>query len=260
MKTMQDEGYTIEEVDAIMGEAIGRPRTALFRLSDFVGLDTSANVIRNLYRDLPHDEDRHLFVLPSFVEKMLERRWIGNKAGQGFYKKIEVGGKTEFLVLDPEKMDYRPQQEVLFSSVEEAKKIVDPGPRIKHMICANDRGGQFAWKALSANLVYAAKKVREIADDVVNVDRAMRWGYNWELGPFEVWDVLGVKETAERLEREGREVPESVTAVLSKGNGTFYKKGLSTRSYFDLQGLEYREIFVKPQTMFQWPYGSGGSP
>ncbi|HWP46560.1 MAG TPA: 3-hydroxyacyl-CoA dehydrogenase/enoyl-CoA hydratase family protein [Candidatus Limnocylindrales bacterium] len=247
LKIMQEEGYTVEEVDAIMGEAIGRPKTALFRLSDLVGLDTSANVIRNLYRDLPQEEDRDLFILPDFVEKMLERGWVGNKAGQGFYKKVERDGKTQFLVLDLEKMDYRPQQDVQIPSIEVAKKIDDPGARIKYMVQADDRGGRFAWKALSANLIYAAKKLGEIAEDVVNIDRAMRWGYNWELGPFETWDALGVKETVARLEREGREVPESVKTVLSRGDGTFYKQKLGTRYYFDLKGLAYQEIPLRPQ-------------
>jgi 3-hydroxyacyl-CoA dehydrogenase len=247
IKIMQEEGYTVEEVDAIMGEAVGRPKTALFRLSDLVGLDTSANVIRNLYRDLPQEEDRDLFTLPEFVEKMLERGWVGNKAGQGFYKKVERDGKTQFLVLDLEKMEYRPQREVQIPSVEAAKKIADPGGRIRYMVQADDRGGRFAWKALSANLVYAARKLGEIAEDVVNIDRAMKWGYNWELGPFETWDALGVKETATRLEREGREVPESVKTVLSRGTGTFYKKESGTRQYFDLRDLNYRDIPVRPQ-------------
>jgi 3-hydroxyacyl-CoA dehydrogenase len=247
LKIMQEEGYTVEEVDAIMGEAVGRPKTALFRLSDLVGLDTSAKVIRNLYRDLPQEEDRDLFILPDFVEKMLERGWVGNKAGQGFYKKVEREGKTQFLVLDLEKMDYRPQQDVQIPSIEGAKKIDDPGARIKYMVQADDRGGRFAWKALSATLIYAAKKLGEIAEDVVNIDRAMRWGYNWELGPFETWDTLGVKETVARLEREGREVPESVKTVLSKGDGTFYKQKSGTRYYFDLKGLAYQETPLSPQ-------------
>jgi len=255
LKIMQEGGYTIEEVDAIMGEAVGRPKTALFRLSDLVGLDTSANVIRNLYRDLPQEEDRDLFVLPGFVEKMLENRWLGNKTGQGFYKKGEGEGKTQFLVLDLERwnahgqLEYRPQREVQIPSVERAKKILDPRARIKYIVQAEDRGGQFAWKALSANLIYAAKKVGEIADDVVNIDRAMKWGYNWELGPFETWDALGIRETVERLEREGREIPESVRRVLSRGDGTFYKKEGGLPCYFDLRDLTYREIPVNPQNI-----------
>ena len=247
MRTAIEDGYRIEEVDQITGPAIGRPKLATFKLADLVGLDVMAHVSKNLYESLPEGKEREIFVFSSFVEQMIKNQWLGQKTKQGFYKRVKKEGKEETLVLDYEKLDYRPQERVNLPSVEMGKNIDDVRERIKTLVASPDRGGQFAWKILKKTLLYSAEKIPEISDDILNIDRAMKWGYNWELGPFEVWDAIGLKSSLKRMEKEGEKIPPFVDKLLSKGYTSFYEKKDGRTFYFDLGAGQYQEIEEKPE-------------
>jgi len=231
---MIEQGLTIDEVDAITGPAIGRPKSATFRLGDIVGVDLMAQMGRNLRGLLQHDPQIATFREVEFIEDMVKRGWWGEKKSQGFYQRVKTDQGRQILTLDHKTMEYRPQQKPQFASLEAASKISDRGERIRSLCAATDKAGVFSWKHLSAVLCYAADRLTEIADDVVTVDNAMKWGYNWELGPFETWDALGVSETADRLKAEGREVPSVVRDLLSSGKNSFYELREGRRCYFDL--------------------------
>ncbi len=225
VRLMIEDGYTITEVDKLTGKAIGRPKSATFRTADLVGLDTLIHVAANMYENLPDDPERELFQPPEFVQQMAERKWLGEKTGQGFYKKERgADGKSQILRLDPSLMEYVEQGKVALPSLELAKNIEDLGDRLKTLVSAPDRGGNFLWKNLSATLCYAADRIPEISDDIVNVDRALRWGFGWEMGPFEVWDAIGVEASCKRLRDEGRTVPKLAEQVLA-ADGAFYCSG-----------------------------------
>ncbi|HET9789260.1 MAG TPA: 3-hydroxyacyl-CoA dehydrogenase NAD-binding domain-containing protein, partial [Pyrinomonadaceae bacterium] len=196
IKTMLDDGYSIEEVDKLTGPAVGRPKTATFRTFDLVGLDVFSHVIKNLYEALPDDDQRGMFVAPEFLTNMVARGILGNKTKGGFYRKQKgEGDKPEIWTLETASLEYRPSQKVKLPALDMAKNIENTSERIKTLVWSKDRAGAFLWKTLSGTLRYAAARVPEIADTVVEVDRAMRWGFNWELGPFEVWDAIGVEKS-----------------------------------------------------------------
>ncbi len=243
MKEILKDGYKVEEVDKILGPATGRPKSAMFRTTDMVGLDTLVHVARNTYDACPNDEEREAFKIPPVVEKMVEKKLLGDKTGAGFFKKVKnASGKSDILVLDLNTLDYRPQEKVRFDSLAAVKEVENVGDRIKMMVAAQDRAGALAWKAVRSVLVYAANRIPEITDDVVNLDNAMKWGFNWDLGPFETWDALGVKETAARVKAEGLKVPALVQQVLEKGEGRFYKREAGKTYYFDQKTASYKAI------------------
>jgi len=247
MKTMAQEGYTIEEVDAITGPAMGRPKSASFRTTDLVGLDTFAHVAKNLYENAPKDERRETFKIPDFVQKMIENKWLGDKTGQGFYRRVTSAAGRETLVLNYKTMEYHPEQKVKYPSLEAAKAASGAGNKIRALISADDRAGQFARKVVSEFLLYAARRIPEITDDVCNVDNAMKWGFNWELGPFETWDAVGVEESMARMKKEGKVIPPLVKALLAKKKKTFYVKKNGRLSFFDLQTGRYKKVEEKPE-------------
>ncbi len=242
VQLMLDHGLEIEEVDELTGPVIGHPRSASFRTTDIVGLDTVIHVTENSYRNLPDDEERDIFVVPSLYREMAKRGWLGEKSGSGFYKRVG----TDILTLDYKTMEYRPRRKATFPSTEAAKAIEDSGKRLRQLLSSPDKAGRFLWELTSSVLVYAARRVPEIADDVVNVDRAMRWGFGWEHGPFETWDLLGVAETAKRLEEERREVPPLVRTVLQRGEGTFYRARNGQHEYFDLKTGRHEPVPEEP--------------
>lgn len=231
---MMEQGLSIDEVDAITGPAIGRPKSATFRLGDIVGVDLMAQMGRNLRGLLQHDPQISVFREVEFIEDMVKRGWWGEKKSQGFYQRVKSDKGRQILTLDYKTMEYKPQQKAQFASLEAASKISDRAERIRTLCAATDMAGVFAWKHLSAVLCYSADRLTEIADDVVTVDNAMKWGYNWELGPFETWDALGVRETANRLKAEGRAVPKLVSDLLASGKSSFYELTNGRRSFFDL--------------------------
>jgi len=240
MRTMLDDGYSIEEVDKITGPAAGRPKTATFRTFDLVGLDVFAHVVKNLHENLPDDHEREIFVMPDFVTKMIERGLLGNKTKAGFYQRRKGDGdKREIWTLDTATLDYRASQKVKLPSLDMAKNIEDTRERLRTLTWAKDRVGQFLWKTISKTLTYTADRIPEIADTVVEVDRAMRWGFNWELGPFEVWDAMGVEKSVARLKEDGRAVPANVQQMLDIGAKTFYKQENGQRFYFDFASSQY---------------------
>jgi 3-hydroxyacyl-CoA dehydrogenase len=243
IRVMLEGGYTIEEVDAMTGPLVGRPKSASFRTTDIVGLDTALYVAENLYAAVPDDEKRDVLVPPDFLREMVKRGWTGNKAGQGFYKKQRgEGGKTEFWVLDYKSMEYKPAQKVRFPSIEAAKSIEDTAERIRALVYGKDRVGEFLWKTVSQNLVYAANRVPEIADDIVNIDNAVKWGFNHEFGSFELWDVIGVEKSVAKMREDGQPIPELVEKLLGSGKKSFYEHREGRSYYFDFASGEYKEV------------------
>jgi 3-hydroxyacyl-CoA dehydrogenase len=250
MRTMLDDGYSFEEVDKITGPAVGRPKTATFRTFDLVGLDVFAHVVKNLHENLPDDPEREMFAMPEFVTKMIERGLLGNKTKAGFYqRKKGEGDKREIWTLDAATLDYRPSQKVKLPSLDMAKNIEDTRERLKTLTWSKDRVGSFLWKTLSRTLCYAAERIPEIADTVVEVDRAMRWGFNWELGPFEVWDAIGVEKSVAKLKEENRDVPANVQKLLEAGEKSFYKQENGQRFYFDFASAKYVPASDPPGTI-----------
>ncbi|HEX6544002.1 MAG TPA: 3-hydroxyacyl-CoA dehydrogenase NAD-binding domain-containing protein, partial [Ktedonobacterales bacterium] len=242
MHRMLDEGYRVEEVDAIFGQAMGRPKSATFRTADLVGIDTLVHVADNLYENLPDDPQRELFRVPEFVREMVARKWLGDKTGQGFYKRVKgEDGKSEILAIDPKTLEYRPQESVNFSSLDSVKGNPDPLDRIRSVVGSPDRAGKLAWEQTADTLLYSAAIAPEIANDIVNIDNAMRWGFNFDVGPFQTWDALGVEALAQRMTAEGRALPPLVEEVLGNGTGSFYTQ-TPTRSYYDFTSHTYQPV------------------
>ena len=221
---MERLGLTVEAVDTVFGKSMGRPKSAVFRTADLVGLDTLAHVIATVYDGCPNDEERDTFQVPSWLQGLIDQGALGGKTGAGFYKKIKVDGRSQILALDIQSGEYRPQEKVRFASTGEARKKSSAGESMKAMINGEDEAAQLAWAATADVLLYSANRLGEIADDIVNIDRALRWGFAWDLGPFEGWDAIGVRDTVERMRSEGRTIPAWIDAMLAEGRETFYAR------------------------------------
>ena len=248
-----ENGYTVEEVDAILGPLIGRPKTAHFRLMDLVGIDVMAYVSRNLYEAIPHDPFRELLVHPE-VERvtnfLLEKGWLGNKSGQGFYKRVEQDGKREFWHLNLKTLEYEPPQKPKWETVKAAKDKEDLAERLRFLVQQDDKVGRLVWATLANQCSYAGYVTPEIADDIVNVDNAMRWGFNHQMGPFEVWDALGVAETVARMEKEGYLVADWVKEMLAAGYTSFYRyENGRAVAYYDFHEKTYKPLPVNPNVI-----------
>lgn len=247
LKESLKDGLTVEEVDKIAGPATGRPKSAAFRTADMVGLDTLLHVAQNTYDLCPQDEQRDIFQIPAVLTQMAEKKWLGDKTKQGFFKKTKnAEGKKEILSLNLNTLEYQPQVKVKYESLGAVKGLDDAAERVKAIVSADDKAALFAWKITAATLVYSANRIPEIADDIVNIDNGMKWGFNWDMGPFETWDALGVKETADRIVKEGGTLPAIVKAVLEKGEGTFYKTVNGKRQFFCAKTHTYQEIKTRP--------------
>jgi 3-hydroxyacyl-CoA dehydrogenase len=234
---MQELDLTIEEVDALTGPAVGWPRSATFRTLDLVGLDILGHVVRNMTENVR--DERSDLTLPNFFRQMLDRKMIGDKTGGGFYKKQKGAGDGERLGLDWKTLEYRPRQKARFASLDTAKNIDDPGTRVRRLLGASgkNKDEQFLWSALSELWTYSANRLPEISDSVVEIDRAMRLGFNWELGPFELWDAAGVEATVARMKKDGRPVASNAEKLLASGKKSWYEddpRAASGRAYFDL--------------------------
>jgi len=240
LRLMGTLGMTVEEVDACTGPAVGWPKSATFRTADLVGLDVLVHVVKNIYETAPNDESRERYKVPALVEEMAKRGWLGDKTGQGFYKKVKGAGEKEILTLDVNTMEYRPRQKAKFGSLEMGKAIEDTRERLRALVGPvlegqkGDKAQQFLWAALSETCLYAARRVPEISDNVADVDRAMRWGFGWELGPFEIIDTLGVKAFAAQAEKEGRSLPPVIEKVLASGRQGFYESEKGITKVFDI--------------------------
>jgi 3-hydroxyacyl-CoA dehydrogenase len=237
---MEALGMTVEEVDACTGPAVGWPKSATFRTADIVGLDVLVHVVKNIYETGPSDESRERYKVPAVVEEMVKRGWLGDKTGQGFYKKVKGEGEKEILTLDVNTMEYRPRQKARFASLEMGKAIEDTRERLRALVGPvlegqkGDKAQQFLWGGLSETCLYAARRVPEISDHIEDVDRAMRWGFGWELGPFEIMDAIGVKAFAAQGQKEGRTLPPVIERVLASSRKGFYESEKGTTTVFDL--------------------------
>ena len=240
MRTMIEDGYTIEEVDKMTGQAVGRPKTATFRTFDLVGLDVFGHVVKNLFENLPEDEEREIFTAPTFLTDMIGSGMLGNKTRGGFYKRQKgEGEKQEIWTLDVASLEYRPSAKVKLPALDVSKNIAETPERIRALVWGKDRVGTFLWKTVSRTMRYAANRIPEIADTVLEIDRAMKWGFGWELGVFETWDAIGVEKSVERMRAEGQPVPSNVERMLETGATRFYKTENGQRFYFDFDAQEY---------------------
>jgi 3-hydroxyacyl-CoA dehydrogenase len=244
MRLMQEMDLTIEDIDALTGQAVGWPKSATFRTIDLVGLDILGHVVGNMTANV-HDERSDLR-LPEFFTQMLERKWLGDKTKGGFYKKAKgaEGKEDERLAIDWKTLEYHPRQKPKFAALDMAKNVEDAGARLRMLLGLEgsgpqkgDKAGAFLWSALSDLWTYSANRVPEISDSIVQIDRAMRLGFNWELGPFELWDAAGVEATVARMKKEDKPVAANVEKLIASGQKAWYgddPKTLSGRLYFDL--------------------------
>lgn len=231
-------GYSVGEVDSVTGPLIGRPKSATFRTLDVVGLDTFAHVAKNVY-ELVDGDEKEVFNIPAFMTKMLENGWLGSKSGQGFFLKQ---GK-DILELDPNTLEYGPRQKLKTASVELSKQEKGLVNKMKALVYADDRAGQLLWNILSPVLAYSAGLLGTIADDIVSIDRAMKWGFGWELGPFETWDAIGLKKSVSKMNN----VPTWISEMLENGYETFYKEEAG-KLYFYQNG-DYKEVVENPKVI-----------
>src|SRR5216684_2298022 len=248
LRLMGSLGMTVEEVDACTGPAIGQPKSATFRTADIVGIDVLAHVVKNIYESVANDESREMYRLPALVEEMVRRGWLGDKSGQGFYKRVKGDGEREILTLDLHTMEYRPRQRARFASIEGGKTIEDTRQRLRALVGPilegqkGDKAQEFLWGSISETCLYASRRVPEISDSVVDVDRAMRWGFGWELGPFEVMDAIGAKAFAEQVRKEGRALPAAIEKLLASGRSAFYESAKGATTVFDLASGAARAV------------------
>jgi 3-hydroxyacyl-CoA dehydrogenase len=259
MRLMQEMGLSIEEVDALTGQAVGWPKSATFRTIDLVGLDILGHVVGNMTKNV-HDERSDLR-LPDFFNKMLEKKWLGDKTKGGFYKKsvgrapspAESSQQDERLALDWKTLEYHPRQKPKFPALDMAKNIEDTGTRLRTLLGMDgagqkgDKAGAFLWSALSDLWTYSANRVPEISDSIVEIDRAMRLGFNWELGPFELWDAAGAESTVARMKKEGKPVPTNVERLLASGQTSWYLDDPTSpagRKYFELGTQSWESVQV----------------
>ncbi|MES1174757.1 MAG: 3-hydroxyacyl-CoA dehydrogenase/enoyl-CoA hydratase family protein [Myxococcales bacterium] len=231
MHQMLEAGLSIEAVDKITGKPMGRPSSAAFGTGDLVGIDTLVHVAKNCFDSLPKDEARSTFEVPEFVRDLVAAGKLGRKTNGGFYLKTPA----ELQVYDYKTKTYRSQEKVRFDSLGAIKNEEDPKKRLKKLVYSEDVAGKFAWSVLARSLVYSARRLGEIADDIVSIDQAMRWGFNWDLGPFEAWDAIGVPESVARMKQEGIAVPEWVDNMLASGRTSFYAGSPAAATYFDVR-------------------------
>lgn len=231
-------GLTIEEVDKLTGPVIGRPKSATFRTVDVVGLDTLVHVANGLYEGVPNDEAHELFKLPEFISKMMENKWLGSKTGQGFYKKVD----KDILSLDLDTLEYRAPKKASFATLELTKTIDKPIDRFKVLVKGTDKAGEFYRKNFSGMFAYVANRVPEITEDFYKIDDAMKAGFGWENGPFEIWDAIGVEKGIELMKAEGYEPAAWVAEMLASGNKSFYTIKDGASYFYDRASKSQKKV------------------
>jgi 3-hydroxyacyl-CoA dehydrogenase len=241
---MLDNNLTIEEVDVLTGPLIGRPKTATFRLQDLVGFDTSRFVVQNLYSAVLDDPAREVLnhsKMNALAAKLINSNRLGNKTGQGFYKQVKNEQGTEYWPLNLDTFEYEPPKNPTFESVQKHAQVQDTGERIRLLMQEQDKVGRFLWHLFAFDLTYASQRIPEITDTILDLDNAVKWGFNRELGPFEIWDILGVKETIPQFEAAGYPLADWVKAMVSAGYATFYQRGADHRvtGYYSPQDKKY---------------------
>lgn len=237
---MQEMNLNIDEVDALTGPVIGRPKSATFRTADVVGIDTLVRVAKGVAENCPGDEAKDIFVIPPFLQQVVDNKWLGDKTGQGFYKKTKGEGGKEILTLDLKTMEYGPRQKAKFSSIEAAKPIEDLKQRLRMLAAATDKAGEFYQQFHAFLFSYISHRIPEIADDIYKVDDAMKAGFGWEIGPFETWDMLGVEASVKAIEEKGHTVAAWVKEMLEKGIQHFYKIENGKKFYYDIATKAYK--------------------
>jgi 3-hydroxyacyl-CoA dehydrogenase len=253
MRLMQEMDLSVEEVDALTGQAVGWPRSATFRTIDLVGLDVLGHVVGNMTQNVR--DERSELQIPAFFRQMIEHKWLGDKTKGGFYKKVKSAGKEdERMAINWKTLEYRPRQKPKFAALEMAKNVEDPGARLRMLLGLDggalqkaDKATTFLWSSLSDLWTYAANRIPEISDSVVEIDQAMRNGFSWELGPFELWDAAGVEATVGRMKKENHPVAANVEKLLSSGQKSWYAddaKTASGRKYFDLASAGWKPVAV----------------
>jgi 3-hydroxyacyl-CoA dehydrogenase len=253
---MLEEGLAPEDVDGITGEPIGHPKSASFRTADLVGVDTFVHVADNCYASLTADEDRKVFETPAFIRAMVEKKLLGDKTKGGFYRKGKDGS---IETLDPKTLAYRPRggDKEIRAKCKEIVQIEDVRERLRKLFADDGKAGRFAWKVLSRSLAYSARRIGEITDDIVAIDEAMRWGYNWELGPFETWDAIGFEAVLDRMKKDGVALPASIEKMRASGAKSFYT---ADGRVFDLLKGEYKAKAADPRTVTLTALRKGSAP
>ncbi len=242
VETMQEMGLNIDEIDKLTGPVIGRPKSATFRTSDVVGLDTLIKVANGLYENLPEDESRDTFKLPEVITKLEENKWLGDKTGQGFYKKTKKDGKTEILTLDLESLEYAPKKKASFSTLEQTKPISNLKERFPILLNGKDKAGEFYRDSFFGLFKYVTNRIPEISDELFRIDQALCTGFGWEIGPFETWDAVGVEKTVEKMEAMGYKPNQWVYDMLAAGIKSFYKVEKGIKHYYDIDSKSYKQI------------------
>ena len=241
--SMQKLGLNVDEIDKLTGPVIGRPKSATFRTSDLVGLDTLVKVANNLYAGLPDDEGRDMFKLPEVVAKLEENKWLGDKTGQGFYKKSKDSkGKTEILTLDLNTLEYKPKSKPKFATLETTKSIDNLKDRFKVLLAGKDKAGEFYRDAFYGLFQYASNRIPEISDELFRIDDAVCAGFGWELGPFQTWDAVGIEKSIKVMEEAGYKPAQWVYDMVTEGNSTFYKVENGQNTYYDIPTKSYLPI------------------
>jgi 3-hydroxyacyl-CoA dehydrogenase len=236
-------GLTVEEVDKLTGPVLGRPKSATFRTTDVVGLDTLVHVANGLKANAPDDEAKDLFELPGYVATMVERKWFGDKTAQGFYKKVKnESGKSDILALDLKTLEYRPQVKTKFATLEQTKSIDNLRDRMKVLAAGKDKAGDFYRASFFGLFQYVSNRIPEITEELYKIDDAMRAGFGWELGPFETWDAVGVKESVEAMEKAGQKPAAWIYEMFNSGFTSFYKVENGVRKYYDQKSRTYQAI------------------
>jgi 3-hydroxyacyl-CoA dehydrogenase len=236
-------GLTVEEVDKLTGPVLGRPKSATFRTGDVVGLDTLVHVANGLVQNCPNDEAKDLFVLPGYLKKMVENKWLGDKTGQGFYKKVKgADGKSEIQALDLKTLEYKPSQKVKFATLELTKPIDNLKERVKVLVSGKDKAGEFYRATFAGLFQYVTNRIPEIADELYKIDDALKAGFGWDLGPFEYWDAVGVQGFIATMESLNNKPATWVYDMLKAGNTSFYKIENGVKKYYDVPTKSYKTI------------------
>ncbi|MCF8565273.1 3-hydroxyacyl-CoA dehydrogenase [Alicyclobacillus tolerans] len=242
LEAMKEQGLGVDEVDAITGPAMGRPKSATFRTLDLVGLDTFVHVAKNVQSSVTDPAEKDAFAVPQYIEQMVANRWLGEKTGQGFFKRERTAQGKEIFALDLDTLEYRPRKKSKSASLDAAKAAQTTAAKLQALVYGKDQAAQFAWSVLKKVLLYTAEKQNEIADDIAAVDNAMKWGFNWELGPYETWDAIGVEKSVARMRDEGETIPAFVEQLLASGYASFYERAPGKAPSFYVAGQGFREV------------------
>lgn len=240
---VKEMGLTVEEVDKLTGPVIGRPKSATFRTVDVVGMDTLVHVANGIYENVPEDEEHGIFQLPGFIDTMMEKKWLGSKSGQGFYKKVKNDdGSSEILTLDLETLDYRKEKKASFATLEKTKSVDKVTDRFPILIAGDDKAGEFYRKNFGAMFAYVSKRIPEITDELYKIDDAMKAGFGWDNGPFEIWDAVGVKKGIELIKELGKKPAAWVNEMLDAGIDSFYTIKEGNTYYYDIPQKKHLKV------------------